>query len=275
MKISTDIYKILQCPLCKIGVTESLQCPKCGEKYIFENDVYVMVNKNISRNEWKWDFNLFQEDKIKAAGERYKSFLNEDTKKADETWHNEMNKRIAGFQGVVCDVATGLGGMLDKMMASPAAFQPIATDVDPNVLAWTTTKVKEKYKKDFISIATDGKNMALADNSVDYVTSLAALGNIPDARKALREQYRILKNGGRFVMVNTFVKKWSRSHLLAKLLKMERGIIKEYLLEDMRSAGFKETKINIVSSAVWAKNPMDALPVAGDMNYYAIVEAVK
>jgi ubiquinone/menaquinone biosynthesis C-methylase UbiE len=271
----TDITKILQCPLCKTGVTESLQCPQCGEKYIFENDVYVMVNKNLSRNEWKWDLNLFNEDKIKAAGERYKSFLNEDTKKADDIWHGEMSKHIAGFYGIICDVATGLGGMLDKLMASSADFQPIATDVDPNVLAWTTRKVKEKYKKDFISIATDGKNLALADNSVDYVTSRAALGNIPDTRKALREQYRILKNGGRFVMMSTFVKKWSKSHLLAKFLKMERGLIKEYLLEDMSRVGFKEVQINIISSAVWTKNPMDALPVAGDTNYYAIVEARK
>lgn len=242
---------------------------------MFEYGIYVMVNRKISQREWQWNSSLFNDDKMKASGERYRKYLNEDTKKADAIWHEEMSKRIETFNGVVCDVATGLGAMLNMLMKSSADFLPIATDVDPNVLAWTTRKVKEKYKRNFISVATDGKNMALADNSADYVTSLAALGNIPDTRKALKEQYRVLKNGGKFVMMNAFVKKWSKSHWLAKLFKMERGFIKEYLLEDMRNVGFKEVQINIVSSAIWAKNPMDALPVAGDMNYYAIVEAVK
>lgn len=269
------VYKILQCPLCKTGVSESLECPNCGEKYIFDKDVYIMVNKKLSKREWKWDEKQFTDEKQAAFRARYRSYFNEETKKAYGIWFAEMNKRIETFHGMVCDVATGLGGMFDTLMSSKTDFFPIATDVDPNVLAWTTKKMKEKYDKEFISVATDGKHFAFPDDTFDCVTSLAALGNIPDTTIVLRELHRILKKDGKFVMMNTFVKKWSRSHWLAKLLKLERGCIEQYLLEDMKKTGFKDVQSNIISSARWARNPMDGLPVAGDMNYYAIIEARK
>lgn len=234
-----------------------------------------MVNRKLSKREWKWDEKRFTDETQKVSRERYDSYLNEDTRKATDAWSEAMGKHIVVFRGLVCDVSTGLGSLFDRLMFSTADFLPVATDVDPNVLAWTSKQIKGKYNKEFISVATDAKHFAFADSTFDIVTSLAALSNIPDTKKALKEQYRVLKRNGRFVMMNSFVKKWSRSHWLAKLLRLDRGCIEQYLLEDMRSVGFKDVRSDTVSSAVWAKNPMDGLPVAGDMNYFAIVEARK
>jgi len=57
-----------------------------------------------------------------------------------------MKNYIAGFHNIVVDFATGLGKMLENLLKSNADFTPIATDVDPNVLMWTKTSLKDTRK---------------------------------------------------------------------------------------------------------------------------------
>ena len=172
-------------------------------------------------------------------------------------------------------MATGLGGMFERLLKSEENFLPIATDVDSNVLAWTSRKMKEKHKKEFISVATDAKHFTFNDETFDYLTSCAGLNNIPNTISVLIELYRVLKSGGKLVAMHTFVEENSNSYKMAKEMKVERAIIEKFLINDLAEVGFKNPKTNIVSSAIWAENPMDGLPVAGDLQYFAIVEAGK
>jgi ubiquinone/menaquinone biosynthesis C-methylase UbiE len=268
-------HKLLQCPICRANVNESLECSKCGERYAFINDVYIFVNQKLSNKEWKWDQSVLSDDKMRKKLEEYRNYLNEGTKTAQDIWWLEMNKHIGNFQGVVGDVASGLGGMLEKLLNCQTGFFPIATDIDPNVLAWTTKKMKERYKREFISVATNAKSFAFKDNAFDYLTSAAGLNNIPNITAVLAELYRVLKSNGKLVVMHSFIEEESNSHKRAKEFNCQRAFVEKFFIGDLKQAGFKKVKTNIVSSAVWAENPMDALPVAGDLQYYAIVEAEK
>ncbi|GAH88656.1 unnamed protein product [marine sediment metagenome] len=104
---------------------------------------------------------------------------------------------------------------------------------------------------------------------------LSHINNIPDTALALKELYRTLKYGGKLIAMHSFVEEDSNSAKLARQYNLERAFIEKYLISDLTEAGFKDVKTNIVASAIWAENPMDLLPVAGDTQYFAIIEAEK
>jgi len=51
----------------------------------------------------------------------------------------------------------------------------------------------------------DVENMTLKSNSFDVVTSRQMLEHVPNPQQALKEMYRILKPGGGYYFVNTFM----------------------------------------------------------------------
>ncbi|GAG72873.1 unnamed protein product [marine sediment metagenome] len=147
-------YKLLCCPLCKSAVTEELKCLTCGEKYTLIDDVYVIINPKLSGKEWKWNESIFSQEREKLH-QQYRSFINEETRKAQKVWQGDMKEYIDTFHGYVIDIATGLGEMFENLLKSKATFLPIAMDVNPNVLVWTKKKMEEKYSKEFIAVASE------------------------------------------------------------------------------------------------------------------------
>ncbi|MDR1705011.1 MAG: class I SAM-dependent methyltransferase [Clostridiales bacterium] len=125
------------------------------------------------------------------------------------------------------------------------------------------------------NIAADGRHMPVKDNSFDYITTLAAFGNIPETGKVVREMYRVLKPNGELLIHGTYVDKDSKSHKLAENLGVDTGMVEEYLLCELEQAGFRGIKSTIAAKAVWAENPYDMLPIAGDMQYFYILQARK
>lgn len=269
-----NLHNLLCCPVCKGNVDKELKCLSCGNKYRLIDDVYMMIDPELSKKEWQWDEKIFNRKKINNLLKQYKNYLNKETKNAQRIWLREMKNYIAGFHNIVVDFATGLGTMLENLLESNADFTPIATDVDPNVLIWTKMSLN-RYKKKFFTVNTDVKHFAFRDNSIDYITSLGGLNNIPNTVTVLKELHRVLKYRGKLVVMHSFVEENSKSEKLARQHNLERAFIAKYLIKDLTKIGFKNVKINIVASAIWAENPMDLLPVAGDTQYFAIVEADK
>lgn len=272
-----DIKKVLECPLCRMKLAKQLTCPKCGERYAYQNGVYVLINKKLSNREWAWDPELFTENTMKRNRERYQSYLNEETKIAQVLWWREMMKHSAGLHGLVCDLATGMGSLLSKLVKLKRRPTIIATDVDPNILAWTASKVRNPLSnqagKRLIAVATDAKHMAFCDGIFDCFVSCEGLNNIPHTSEALQEMHRTLKSGGRIILMHTFVNKNSKSYKLAKGYFMDRALLEISFKADLVKSGYRKIQIHKVASAVWAKNPMDVIPVADDMQHFAIVTA--
>ncbi len=274
-----NIRKLFQCPLCKVKLTAKLSCPKCNEKYLYQNGVYILINNKLSAREWKWDPELFTENSMRMTQRKYQSYLNEETINAQKLWWKEMAEHCSGLRGLVCDLATGLGGLLEGLVKLRRKLSIIATDVDPNVLAWTINKTKnplmKQAKQSIFAVATDAKHLAFCNEVFDFFVSCEGLNNIPNTLKALKELYRTLKPGGRLIMMHSFVNQNSKSYKLAKGYFMERALLESSFRSDLIKSGFRKIRIHKVASAIWAKNPMDMIPVAGDLQHFAIITAEK
>lgn len=280
------INDILMCPCCHVSIDESMECKECGNKYSYSNGVYNLVSEKLSGNqEILWGIT----DEIMENTDEYQKYLrrieeqirdyddhkNKETIDAQVLQGQYMEKLIEGFSGIVCDLSTGRGNMLRRMMNSTNKdFTVVCTDIDSHILMCTRRNLNTNDKRVHY-VASDGRYMSLMDDSVDYITSLAAFGNIPENKKVAGELYRILKPHGKIVIQGNYIEKDSKSFELARSKGLEEGLVEEYLLDNLKKAGFKNVTSTVVAEARWAENPYDLLPVAGDSQRYCIIEAEK
>ena len=67
----------------------------------------------------------------------------------------------------------------------------------------------------------------------------------------------------------------SRSYRKAKRKHLEQGLVEELLIDCLQNAGFRNVDSVVIDSAVWARNPYDLLPVAGDTQKFCCIQAEK
>ena len=84
-----------------------------------------------------------------------------------------------------------------------------------------------------------------------------------------------LWENGKLIIQGLYIEKGSKSFEVAKNLVLEKGLVEEYLVDELRKAGFKEIVSTIVDEAVWAENPYDRIPVTGDIQKFCIIQAKK
>ena len=283
-----DIKNILMCPECSCELSENLKCRKCSNEYSNKYGVYDVVSQKLSSNqEILWSItdeeiereemtddksnNAEQPDWVKD----YFSKISDETKQAQQKQADFMNKLVSSLSGTVCDLATGMGGNLQRLLdAESKRFQIVCTDISKRVLAMTRKNKKTDDSRVFY-IATDGRCMSIKNDSFDYITSVAAFGNIPESDKVAKEMYRTLKSGGKIIIEGAYIEKDSKSFELAKSMGLEKGMVEEYLTQELKNAGFKNVESTVVAKAIWAENPYDRLPVAGDMQYFCVIQAEK
>ncbi len=122
-------------------------------------------------------------------------------------------------------------------------------------------------------LAADGRYLSIKDESVDYITSLSGFGNVPEGNKVAKECFRILKPGGKLLLQGFYIYKKSKSYEFACSVGVERGMVEEFILQDLKDAGFENIKSTVIAEAVWAENPYDLIPAAGDSQRFCIIEA--
>lgn len=265
---------MIQCPNCGSNLDEGLVCKACEQKFSVIDDVYFLFDSKISEKEWKWDTRILSREFRQDLQTAYRNSLSDEVKEAQEVWWQVAEKKLSEISGVVVDVATGLGTMLEKIITLPVKMI-ISTDVDPNVLLSTKTELDERFDRKAIYVASDAKHMAIKDNSADYVVSFAGTNNIPEPAKALHEFYRILKPGGKIVLMSVFVDEGTPTDMATKERDIDVAYVKLRFENALKSVGFRNLEITEASKAIWNENEMDSFPIAGDVVHYSIVEAQK
>lgn len=279
-----DVKNLLVCPECKCGLSEALVCKRCGNHYGYRYGVFDLVSQKLSGDQqtlWKITDDMI-ENEIEAQKQEnietdwiqdYRSHKNRATVEAENKWNAYMDRLLENLSGVVCDLATGRGGMLQKLLDTKNKnFRIICTDIDKRILAWTR-KLRKTDDRRVAYVATDGRYLSFKDEGVDYVTSLAAFGNIPESDKVAKELYRVLKPGGKLIIQGSYIEPGSKSFEIAKSRGFERGLVEKYLIEELRNAGFEKVRSTVVAEAEWAENPYDLIPAAGDKQRYGIIQA--
>lgn len=281
-----DVKSIIVCPKCRRSLDDKLRCGECNARYSEYYGVYDIVNPELSSNqEILWDItdealadetNAVERQSADDDWARdYFSRKNQETIAAEQRLAVKTTELLKSLRGDVCDLATGMGGMLQMILESDNPdISVVCTDISKRILAWTR-KIKRTNDDKVSYIATDGRYMSIRDNSFDFITSVAAFGNIPESDKVAKELYRILKENGRLIIQGIYIEKGSKSFEVAKSLGLEKGMVEEHLVDELGKAGFKEIVSDVVGEAVWAENPYDRIPVAGDIQRFCIIQAKK
>ena len=105
----------------------------------------------------------------------------------------------------ILDIATGTGDLAINL-ARTGAGKITGLDISPGMLEVGKRKVEEKQLQDTISMVLgDSENLPFADKTFDAITVAFGVRNFENLEKGLGEILRVLKPGGRFVILETSV----------------------------------------------------------------------
>ncbi|HEX2556955.1 MAG TPA: class I SAM-dependent methyltransferase [Nitrososphaera sp.] len=110
----------------------------------------------------------------------------------------------------------GCGNGIFTLKLADHAKQVVAIDNDPGIIEAARQKAKEKIVSNVEFVAMDAQNLRLLSNSFDVVLCLWAINTVKHKEKALREAERVLKKGGRFLLMD-FVESSIHYELARKL----------------------------------------------------------
>ena len=103
----------------------------------------------------------------------------------------------------ILDLATGTGDQLFYLLqSSDRIAYATGTDLATEMLARGREKVRQRQLEDVISLQEgDAENIRYDDQSFDALTMAFGIRNVMDVNKSLAEMYRVLKPGGRVIIL--------------------------------------------------------------------------
>ena len=122
----------------------------------------------------------------------------------------KWRKRVVALVGKaspesILDIATGTGD-LAIALTKTGAKKIVGLDISPGMLDVGRKKVAQKKLKDTIEMVVgDSEKLDFTDNSFDAITVAFGVRNFENLQKGLAEILRVLKPGGRFVVLETSV----------------------------------------------------------------------
>lgn len=152
---------------------------------------------------------------------------------------------------ITLDIATG-GGHVAKTF-SPHVSQVIASDLTKEMLKNTATHLEE-YNNISYEVA-DAENLPYSDHSFDLVTCRIAPHHFPDPKRFICEVSRVLKDNGKFIMIdnvapeeteladfmNTLEHMRDPSHVRCLPVSEWQKVCKKYHLHVLKSRTRKKT----------------------------------
>jgi len=122
----------------------------------------------------------------------------------DQAWRRYAVRAAAVKPGDrVLDVACGTGDLTHAFAASPAS-EIVGVDFTPEMLALAAKKREALGPANASRIRYaegDAQNLAFSDASFDVVSIAFGIRNVADPRRALSEFARVLRSGGRLVVL--------------------------------------------------------------------------
>lgn len=121
----------------------------------------------------------------------------------DKRWRRRVRTELTGVLGdpnaIILDVACGTGDLSLELQRDSAA-RVVGTDFCRPMLAIAQQKNGEG-RADIEYVEADAMALCFADESFDAVTIAFGLRNLPNLPNALRELARVLRPGGRLVVL--------------------------------------------------------------------------
>lgn len=119
-------------------------------------------------------------------------------------WKSKFCAQISNLNSDILDAAGGTGDIgfriLERAKKQNKSPKIVIADANNDMLRLALDKVIDLNVIDDISVVNaDAENLPFMANSFDYYTVSFGVRNFTDINKALREAYRVLKPGGKFL----------------------------------------------------------------------------
>jgi demethylmenaquinone methyltransferase/2-methoxy-6-polyprenyl-1,4-benzoquinol methylase len=161
------------------------------------------------------------------------------------------------------DMAAGTGDVT-KIFIERIRFTGHATLVDQNTEMLNESKKKVGHYKNINFLCASAELVPLEDSSFDYYIISFGIRNVTDIKKTLKEAYRLLKPGGRFMCLefskinNEIIDKFYSvySNLIPQIGKLVAGDKKpyEYLIQSIRDFYNQEQLLDLLKEARFINN---------------------
>ena len=125
----------------------------------------------------------------------------------DVTWRKKVIKMVAAKNPKsILDVATGTGDLAIQFAEKTNADRIVGLDLSEGMLSVARKKVSGKpIVKKIEFVQADSEALPFAENTFDAITVSFGIRNFENLEKGLSEIFRVLKNGGVFVVLETSV----------------------------------------------------------------------
>ena len=180
------------------------------------------------------------------------------TLRMDITWRRRVREKVAEVKaGTILDVATGTGDLAIEL-SKIANAHITGVDISQGMLSVGEQKVKTLGLSERITMQlADSEHLPFADGSFDAVTVSFGVRNFENLQKGLSELRRVLRPGGRLVILETSVptrfpyKFYTKFvvPLMGKLLAKNQNAY-AYLSESAAKFPFGKQLANILESEI-------------------------
>lgn len=120
----------------------------------------------------------------------------------DVRWRQIVARRAQpAFADRVLDLGTGTGDIAREILRICPSCHVVAADFTKQMMLVGKEKAENAQQPDWV--AADGLQLPFPSDSFDAVVSGFLLRNLGDLDTGLREQRRVLRDGGRFVSLDT------------------------------------------------------------------------
>lgn len=146
--------------------------------------------------------------------------------------HHRWRRRTVSEAGltpgcVVLDIAAGTGDLALALARTGIPAKVVATDFVTEMLDIARSKAAGWRGPTVLEFQVqDGQALTLPDASFDVVTVSFGIRNMPDRSAGFREALRVLKRGGRYLILEFTA---PRSRLIRPLFRLYTGVIVPWL----------------------------------------------
>lgn len=189
---------------------------------------------------------------------------------SDHVWRNAMVTKISTKASTLLDIASGtMDVAISAAKKCPHLKSITAVDMAKEMLSIGEEKCKKKKIHTISSMVADVHDLPFPPNSYDAVTISFGIRNFEQLELAMKEVYRVLKNGGELIILETCqprsawlrqLNKWYLSWWVQPVGGMLSGkrdaytylmetieafLTPEALVEMLDGIGFSSVKVNL------------------------------
>ncbi|MBO1580923.1 methyltransferase domain-containing protein [Bacillus sp. XF8] len=178
----------------------------------------------------------------------------------DNEWKHYQALGLANADTII-ELGSGPGFLLEKLLTHIPQVKVTGVEIDPLLVNYATEYLKKEDQSRWQVHEGDIMQTGMKDNTYDFAITRLVLEHLPDPIKAMQEIYRIVKPGGKVIVVdNDFemhimtyppvlgLRELYDAYCKARFAEGGNPKIGRELPHILKDGGFSDVQFNIISA---------------------------